>query len=174
MLRKSRTLALARSGFASENLSPKGFLFAAHPLGVRVPQTGGILCICASPSFSIRSGALRGTRTPDPLLRRQMLYPTELSAQIKCLIIIYAAGRFVKGNPKIFDGFLSQHAQYPALLFYAHCRKHIQKAQPSAFLTAALFLLFSHSTWTASIPGCAASPSKRCSSRCSQCAASSA
>ena len=26
-------------------------------------------------------GALRGTRTPDPLLRRQMLYPAELSAQ---------------------------------------------------------------------------------------------
>ena len=25
-------------------------------------------------------GALRGTRTPDPLLRRQMLYPAELSA----------------------------------------------------------------------------------------------
>ncbi len=73
--------------------------------GSSPPQTGGILCICASPSFSIRSGALRGTRTPDPLLRRQMLYPTELSAQIKCLIIIYAAGRFVKGNPKIFDGF---------------------------------------------------------------------
>ena len=27
-----------------------------------------------------RNGALRGTRTPDPLLRRQMLYPAELSA----------------------------------------------------------------------------------------------
>ena len=26
-------------------------------------------------------GALRGTRTPDPLLRRQMLYPAELSAR---------------------------------------------------------------------------------------------
>jgi hypothetical protein len=27
-------------------------------------------------------GALKGTRTPDPLLRRQMLYPAELSAQV--------------------------------------------------------------------------------------------
>ena len=28
------------------------------------------------------SGAPEGIRTPDPLLRRQMLYPTELQAQI--------------------------------------------------------------------------------------------
>ena len=27
-------------------------------------------------------GTLKGTRTPDPLLRRQMLYPAELSAHI--------------------------------------------------------------------------------------------
>ena len=32
-------------------------------------------------------GTLRGTRTPDPLLRRQMLYPAELSAQIFTYII---------------------------------------------------------------------------------------
>ena len=31
---------------------------------------------------TLPAGALKGTRTPDPLLRRQMLYPTELSAQI--------------------------------------------------------------------------------------------
>ena len=33
-------------------------------------------------------GALKGTRTPDPLLRRQMLYPAELSAQMitKCWV----------------------------------------------------------------------------------------
>ena len=29
------------------------------------------------------AGALRGTRTPDPLLRRQMLYPAELSAHME-------------------------------------------------------------------------------------------
>ncbi len=28
-------------------------------------------------------GTLKGTRTPDPLLRRQMLYPAELSAHKK-------------------------------------------------------------------------------------------
>jgi hypothetical protein len=28
-------------------------------------------------------GAPEGIRTPDPLLRRQLLYPTELQAQIK-------------------------------------------------------------------------------------------
>ena len=28
----------------------------------------------------MRCGTLKGIRTPDPLLRRQMLYPTELSA----------------------------------------------------------------------------------------------
>ena len=27
-------------------------------------------------------GALEGTRTPDPLLRRQLLYPPELQAQL--------------------------------------------------------------------------------------------
>ena len=45
-------------------------------------------------------GALKGTRTPDPLLRRQMLYPAELQAHnrytFKCLNIIYATGVFVK------------------------------------------------------------------------------
>ena len=30
-------------------------------------------------------GALEGTRTPDPLLRRQLLYPAELQAQM-CLM----------------------------------------------------------------------------------------
>ena len=37
------------------------------------------------PIFRIDSslfGTLKGTRTPDPLLRRQMLYPAELSAHI--------------------------------------------------------------------------------------------
>ncbi len=32
-------------------------------------------------SLTLEFGALKGTRTPDPLLRRQMLYPAELSAQ---------------------------------------------------------------------------------------------
>ena len=32
--------------------------------------------------FPMLIGALKGTRTPDPLLRRQMLYPAELSAQV--------------------------------------------------------------------------------------------
>ena len=30
--------------------------------------------------FFFVAGTLKGTRTPDPLLRRQMLYPAELSA----------------------------------------------------------------------------------------------
>ena len=32
--------------------------------------------------FPMLIGALKGTRTPDPLLRRQMLYPAELQAHI--------------------------------------------------------------------------------------------
>ena len=32
---------------------------------------------------NLHSGALEGTRTPDPLLRRQLLYPPELQAHIK-------------------------------------------------------------------------------------------
>ena len=31
---------------------------------------------------SLLIGTLKGIRTPDPLLRRQMLYPTELSARV--------------------------------------------------------------------------------------------
>ena len=31
----------------------------------------------------MRCGTLKGIRTPDPLLRRQMLYPTELSAHVE-------------------------------------------------------------------------------------------
>lgn len=45
-------------------------------------------------------GALRGTRTPDPLLRRQMLYPAELSAQtiklFTATIIISHKARIIK------------------------------------------------------------------------------
>ena len=33
-------------------------------------------------------GALEGTRTPDPLLRRQLLYPPELQAHMLPLIAI--------------------------------------------------------------------------------------
>ena len=35
--------------------------------------------------YSLLIGTLKGIRTPDPLLRRQMLYPTELSARMGCL-----------------------------------------------------------------------------------------
>ena len=34
-------------------------------------------------SYTHHIGALEGTRTPDPLLRRQLLYPPELQARME-------------------------------------------------------------------------------------------
>ena len=34
------------------------------------------------------SGTPEENRTPDPLLRRQLLYPTELQAQIRCVLFL--------------------------------------------------------------------------------------
>ena len=51
-------------------------------------------------------GALKGTRTPDPLLRRQMLYPAELSAHFAvCLTartILTQTLKIIKHNLRIF------------------------------------------------------------------------
>ena len=37
----------------------------------------------SAPDFSGGSGTPEGTRTPDPLLRRQLLYPPELQAHME-------------------------------------------------------------------------------------------
>ena len=50
-----------------------------------------------------KSGALRGTRTPDPLLRRQMLYPAELSAQIQMLDYYICPFGFCQVEKRIFS-----------------------------------------------------------------------
>jgi len=41
--------------------------------------------VCGGPEFAEKSGAPGETRTPNPLLRRQMLYPVELRAP-ECIL----------------------------------------------------------------------------------------
>ena len=61
---------------------PKLFCFTLRALSgfeslikikIKKPQPKG---------YNFFIGTLKGIRTPDPLLRRQMLYPTELSAHV--------------------------------------------------------------------------------------------
>ena len=42
---------------------------------------GGYVLLPMSPASASENGAPGGIRTPDPLLRRQTLYPTELRAR---------------------------------------------------------------------------------------------
>ena len=49
-----------------------------------------------SKDLALFFGVPRGTRTPDPLLRRQMLYPAELSRHLDDLTIIISYLNFVK------------------------------------------------------------------------------
>ena len=67
-----------------------------------------------------RRGALEGTRTPDPLLRRQLLYPPELQARI-------GAGDGNRTHVTSLEGWnstieLHPHSRLPARVFYH--RKH--------------------------------------------------
>ena len=47
----------------------------------QLSYTHHLVCCGHIKRYARRLGALEGTRTPDPLLRRQLLYPTELQAQ---------------------------------------------------------------------------------------------
>src|SRR4030088_579205 len=47
----------------------------------------------------LESGAPGGNRTPDPLLRRQTLYPTELRARSRGALILKHFQPFRKSNP---------------------------------------------------------------------------
>ena len=48
----------------------------------QLSYTHHLVCCGHIKRYARRLGALEGTRTPDPLLRRQLLYPPELQAQI--------------------------------------------------------------------------------------------
>ena len=52
-------------------------------------------------------GALEGTRTPDPLLRRQLLYPPELQAQIGASLA--GAGDGNRTHTTSLEGWDSSH-----------------------------------------------------------------
>ena len=47
----------------------------------QLSYTHHLVCCGHIKRYARRLGALEGTRTPDPLLRRQLLYPPELQAQ---------------------------------------------------------------------------------------------
>ncbi len=70
-------------------------------------------------------GALKGTRTPDPLLRRQMLYPAELSARVtktvSLCIIAYIYVK-IKGKLQFKGNFLA--GEFVLTVFYAGALKH--------------------------------------------------
>ena len=52
---------------------------------------------CASSTvFFLKNGAIGASRTRDPLLRRQMLYPTELQPHNKIIITIAVPGRKIR------------------------------------------------------------------------------
>ena len=48
----------------------------------QLSYTHHLVCCGHIKRYARRLGALEGTRTPDPLLRRQLLYPPELQAHI--------------------------------------------------------------------------------------------
>ena len=48
----------------------------------QLSYTHHLVCCGHIKRYARRLGALEGTRTPDPLLRRQLLYPAELLAHI--------------------------------------------------------------------------------------------
>lgn len=81
LLRKACILVLTHYGLRNEKRFTESFFALLTPSVFESSNGVGEIHICFC-SALCKSGALRGTRTPDPLLRRQMLYPAELSAQI--------------------------------------------------------------------------------------------
>ena len=84
---RPRRLELPPADFDAANLPPEDLLFASHPLRVRVPRvfTANAFPFDKKkndPIGSLPCGALRGTRTPDLLVRSQTLYPAELAAHL--------------------------------------------------------------------------------------------
>ena len=84
---RPRRLILPPADFDAANLPPEDSLFASHPLRVRVPRvfTANAFPFDKKkndPTGSLLCGALRGTRTPDLLVRSQTLYPAELAAHL--------------------------------------------------------------------------------------------
>ena len=63
-----------------KNLPPAAFFYDFCPLRVRIP----FFCTTKKHSYGMLlcCGVLGGIRTPDPLVRSQILYPTELQAHI--------------------------------------------------------------------------------------------
>ena len=53
----------------------------------------------AQTTQEVLTGAPEGTRTPDPLLRRQMLYPAELQAPVRSMPEVVLPKRKGTGRP---------------------------------------------------------------------------
>ena len=78
---KNGETAIYKGLVAETALSRAGRIlaFLARAIGGPLPLANGA---CGAAAVVVtEDGALGGTRTHDPLLRRQMLYPTELRAQ---------------------------------------------------------------------------------------------
>ena len=67
----------------------------------QLSYTHHLVCCGHIKRYARRLGALEGTRTPDPLLRRQLLYPAELRALIagSCPRGTYCVRYYSNGEP---------------------------------------------------------------------------
>ena len=73
---------------------------------------------CRKPLRETAFGTPEGARTPDPVLRRHVLYPTELLARMYYMIIVYSQGR--------------QYAVWFFIKYYSYCSFVYNSGFPSA------------------------------------------
>ena len=83
--------------------------------------------------FPMLIGALKGTRTPDPLLRRQMLYPAELSAQGVLSINLSDRETLYHYIPKKASNFLKILKAAQTALFVIKCNRYFRTLSYGAF-----------------------------------------
>ena len=80
----------------------------------QLSYTHHLVCCGHIKRYARRLGALEGTRTPDPLLRRQLLYPPELQAQIAASLA--GAGDGNRTHTTSLEGWDSTIELHPQLI----------------------------------------------------------
>ena len=69
-------------------------------------------------------GALEGTRTPDPLLRRQLLYPPELQTRERSFDLVKYNTKYIKKQQVFFDFFV-KYCSHPCFSYISVLRKYV-------------------------------------------------